>query len=952
MAGTGGPAALVGRVRSAVAAAPARQAVAHRRGAAALAGSGRFDREYYQAQAGRTFPDTVAAARHYVATGRYADLSPHPLYDPTYHLGSAERRHAAKRSPFESFLAAGDSVARRASHLFDADRWAEANPGARGHPGGAWAHFLDTAGTEAPLPLHGTPASRPTATLGALRAELLVAARHFREQDDISSPDRLLDTIDPAATAAVLAEVEAAERPATVAGTPLVSVVMPVRNRPGQVLEAIASVVAQTTPDWELLVVDDGSTDSTAAGVAEVAAHDPRVRLIRLPPSGVCAARNAAADAARGTYIAWLDSDTTWLPDHLRALAGVMSARGLRAAHDIQQFTDADGRVRYRAFETDIRHLEVGNTVDLNVLMVTRELLTEVGGFDATLRRAVDYDLVLKLAAVTEIPLVPVVGSVYRDDVTDPNRIGVRELKTWNYVVRERRFVDWDRLAREAGDRPHDRTSVLVSGRNVGLPAWVTVGSVLEATGADADVEVRVVDLASTLTESLRTAAVRLLDPERVTVQRSVVNLNRGVGLNVALAASSGATVVLLAPGATVSPGWLAGLRSALHGGAESDTDGGAGRHQAGGGSLEPAAGAFPVLLSRGRAVLSAGTVFAPTGSLPVPLLAGLAPGDVARLAAARGGDVVTPAAPGAALAVRAADLIDVRGFDPLFVEGPDDTDLALRLATRTGRPFRLAPDVEVVLPALEVQGAGEVAEQNRRLFLARWQPLLAAGTVPGTAASGSAWAQAGFDLLGFEAVEQARAQVRVVPVLRHRPGADGLRWVVDTTSFDGDRARPARWRDDADELAAALRDAGQQAWVRAPGDAAAPRGTVDVVVAAAGHRGVHPVPGVPTVLWLPADAKRFGRQSAFGFDLVLAEDSAEAAVLIEAVEADLQRYVPAPAAVPGTPGPVPPPVLASPVGGDTTVLGEPADARPLVAAVAELIRSRTLTPAATDPAG
>ncbi len=94
----------------------------------------------------------------------------------------------------------------------------------------------------------------------------------------------------------------------------LVSVIMPTYNRRQTIQAAIASVQRQTFQDWELIVVDDGSTDGTASLIE---GSDPRLVLIRQENRGVNAARNAAMLRARGRYIAFLDSDDEWLPHHL-----------------------------------------------------------------------------------------------------------------------------------------------------------------------------------------------------------------------------------------------------------------------------------------------------------------------------------------------------------------------------------------------------------------------------------------------------------------------------------------------------------------------------------------------------------------------------------------------------------------------------------------------------------
>ncbi len=100
---------------------------------------------------------------------------------------------------------------------------------------------------------------------------------------------------------------------------PLVSVVMPAHNSERFIRQAIQSVRRQTIDDWELWVIDDGSTDRTESIVRDMAAGDPRIHLIRREESGGAArARNEGFSQCRGQYVALLDSDDIWLPDKLK----------------------------------------------------------------------------------------------------------------------------------------------------------------------------------------------------------------------------------------------------------------------------------------------------------------------------------------------------------------------------------------------------------------------------------------------------------------------------------------------------------------------------------------------------------------------------------------------------------------------------------------------------------
>ncbi len=130
-------------------------------------------------------------------------------------------------------------------------------------------------------------------------------------------------------------------------GPPAVSVIMPARNAAAFVAEAIASIRAQTFRDWEAIIVDDGSTDGTAAILEELARQDPRLVCIRLDAAtggtGAAAARNAALRRARGRYIAFLDADDLWYPQKLARQMALFRA-GAGMVYASYRRIDAKGR--------------------------------------------------------------------------------------------------------------------------------------------------------------------------------------------------------------------------------------------------------------------------------------------------------------------------------------------------------------------------------------------------------------------------------------------------------------------------------------------------------------------------------------------------------------------------------------------------------------------------------
>jgi len=108
---------------------------------------------------------------------------------------------------------------------------------------------------------------------------------------------------------------------------PAVSIILPTYNRASFLPEALSSIRAQTWEDWELIVVDDGSSDGTAEVVRErTAGWSQPVRYVYQENQGVAGARNTGLDLATGRYIAFYDSDDLWLPHHLRRCVEALDA--------------------------------------------------------------------------------------------------------------------------------------------------------------------------------------------------------------------------------------------------------------------------------------------------------------------------------------------------------------------------------------------------------------------------------------------------------------------------------------------------------------------------------------------------------------------------------------------------------------------------------------------------
>jgi Glycosyl transferase family 2 len=217
---------------------------------------------------------------------------------------------------------------------------------------------------------------------------------------------------------------------------PLVSVIMPVWNREHRMRNAIQSVLAQTYPHWELVIVDDGSTDGTREAVAEYLT-EPRIRYFCQAHAGHCVARNRGLWHSRGDIIAYLDSDNTWYPRYLETVTGALAAEPAVDSVYLAQLVRGRLGVFVRGRPFDREGLERANYIDLNVFAHRRQLVERLGGFDEKLTRLVDWDLILRYTARAAPRALPVLGGCYESGHTD--RISKQENCARNdYLVRRK----------------------------------------------------------------------------------------------------------------------------------------------------------------------------------------------------------------------------------------------------------------------------------------------------------------------------------------------------------------------------------------------------------------------------------------------------------------------------------------------------------------------------------
>jgi glycosyltransferase involved in cell wall biosynthesis len=219
---------------------------------------------------------------------------------------------------------------------------------------------------------------------------------------------------------------------------PTVDVIIPAYNAATYLPAALESVISQTFNDWQIILVDDGSTDNTAEVVAPFLNRcGSKLTYIRQENYGLPVARNAAIRSSNSEFLALLDADDVWLPCRLaESLKAMMVRPEVGLCYGLITYIDQDG-ITEETFEGNRKHAEGKiaphiylRDVELPCPTMTfrRQCIKEVGLFDETMRATEDRDLWLRIALRYEVAFVPMVLAYYRRSSSSMSADGQRML--------------------------------------------------------------------------------------------------------------------------------------------------------------------------------------------------------------------------------------------------------------------------------------------------------------------------------------------------------------------------------------------------------------------------------------------------------------------------------------------------------------------------------------------
>lgn len=496
---------------------------------------------------------------------------------------------------------------------------------------------------------------------------------------------------------------------------PKVSVIVPTYNRPERLKTALASLVAQTYQDFEIIVVNDAGCEVESV----VAACADRSRITTICHDrnrGLAAARNSGLRAAKGAYVAYLDDDDRYLPNHLATLVAYLDRHECRIAYtDAWRVHERQIDGRYVEIARDVPYSNEFSPADLLVsnyfpvlcVMHARQCLDEVGGFDESLFAHEDWDLWIRMA--TRFPFkhlsVTTAEFTWRDDGSSMTS-ATRETYRRTTEIIYRKYAPYAELiagVREGQQRHLRRFHADASEKSyvcsIIMPVWNRLELTKDCLTALARIkdqpeyEVLVVDNGST--DGTKEFLAELNGD--VQIIRNEKNDGFAKACNQGARAARGRYLVFLNNDTIPQPGWLSSLVSEAE--------------------AQPEVGIVgSKLLYPDGTVQHAGVVRDLEQRLPYHFCKSF-PGDHPAVNQRREFQIVTAAC----LLIRRSLFEEVGGFDEGYVNGFEDADLCLKVRERG---YAVVYQPRSVVLHLESQTAGRKIhdDANAMRFLERWE--------------------------------------------------------------------------------------------------------------------------------------------------------------------------------------------------------------------------------------
>ncbi|AFY50939.1 putative glycosyltransferase [Nostoc sp. PCC 7524] len=231
----------------------------------------------------------------------------------------------------------------------------------------------------------------------------------------------------------------------------LVSVIIPVFNGEKTIRKTLDSILSQTLKDLEIIVINDGSSDSTEEIVKNIS--DERLQIFSYPNAGLPASRNRGVSHANSEFISFIDADDIWTQNKLESqLKSILASESAAVSYSWTDYIDENGKI----VKSGRRVTNVGDVYSKLLIsnflengsnpLIRRSALATVGGFDESLTAAEDWDMWLRLAAHYDFVIVPEVQILYRISLNSMST-NLKRQESASLIVIERAFSEPKALA-------------------------------------------------------------------------------------------------------------------------------------------------------------------------------------------------------------------------------------------------------------------------------------------------------------------------------------------------------------------------------------------------------------------------------------------------------------------------------------------------------------------------
>jgi glycosyltransferase involved in cell wall biosynthesis len=360
---------------------------------------------------GRHYLEQLNGRRHaevpvldYLRQGWKEKLNPHPLFDVGYYLRNNSDIRRAGLEPLKHFLLHGHKENRNPSLHFRLSDYLEKHPQLQAQGINALIHYTSSNDYKSGAFIRNTE-----------KPQEVLCSRILKRQSSAFDEKRESLFLAWLGRLSLPEQVYISEK--------LVSIILPTYNRAAKLPDAIKSVLAQTHARWELLIIDDGSSDNTEAVVAEF--QDKRIKYHKINHLGVSAARNKGLEEAAGEYLFFLDSDNSYRPNHIQTLLSFMHIQDLDAAYaGLAVWNTKHAIFSYLQCDFDTRSLLDKNFIDMNAFAIKKFEYTIP--FDTSIRRFVDWDFIIQNTIGRRMLYAPFIGVDYYNG-DDADRITKNE---------------------------------------------------------------------------------------------------------------------------------------------------------------------------------------------------------------------------------------------------------------------------------------------------------------------------------------------------------------------------------------------------------------------------------------------------------------------------------------------------------------------------------------------